>query len=154
MGKDWVFWAMVGAFILHALEEQFAAGGFLKNYNDYLKKIGRAPKSFQWLYSVMLLYALPGTIIAALIGSRILILSLGVMFGLFINAVAHFVLIIMSRKYSSGTLTGTFIIIPLTIYSYYIFMSGGQLSITGALWSFLVGGLFNIPTIPYKKLEK
>jgi hypothetical protein len=33
-------------------------------------------------------------------------------------------------------------------------MSTGEFSITAALWSFVVGGLFNIPTIPYKKLKK
>lgn len=154
MGNNWVFWAMVGAFILHSLEELFVAGGFLRNYNQYLKSIGRAPKSLQWLYAVLGLWAFPGVIIAALIGDRFLIFSLGAMFAFSFNAVAHVVLIFLQKKYSSGTVTGILIIIPLTVYSYYLFLSTGQLSISAMIWSFLVGAAFNISTIPYKKLER
>ncbi|MEA3494017.1 MAG: HXXEE domain-containing protein [Candidatus Margulisiibacteriota bacterium] len=152
MGQDWVFWAMVAGFIIHGLEEHFTAGGFLKNYNEFLIKIGRAPKSFQWLYSVMLLWALPGTVIAALIGSKMLIISLGVMWALFVNALAHLGLMVLHRKYSSGTMSGVLIFIPLMLYSYWYFMTTGQFSVADMWWSILVGGIFNIPTIPYKKL--
>jgi hypothetical protein len=153
MGNDWVFWAMVGAFILHSLEELFTAGGFLANYNEYLIGIGRAPKSYTWLYAVLAFWALPGVVVAALIGSKFLIFSLGVMFAFFFNAIAHIILFIVQRKFSSGMLSGVLIIIPLTIYSYYIFMNTGQLSIADAFWSMIVGAAFNIPTLPYKKLR-
>lgn len=153
MGNDWVFWIMLIGWVAHGAEELFAAGGFLRNYNEYLAKIGRAPKSLQWLYSVMFFWATPGVILAVVLGSRVLIYSLGTMLGLFINAIAHLALILLSKKYSSGTLSGVLIIIPLTIYSYWLFISSGQLDLTGALWTILVASIISLPTIPYKKLE-
>ncbi len=92
-------------------------------------------------------------VFTAVFGSRILIYSLGVMLALFINAIAHLGLILLSKKYSSGTISGVLILIPLTIYSYYLFVSSGQIDLVGVFWTIVVASLINLPTIPYKKLE-
>jgi len=144
---NWIFWAFVGAAVIHIVEEYYYPGGF----PDFMKRFnpGFAP-SITGTFAVMinalfLLLCLAGAIIA----TRNLIFSLSVASLLFFNGLTHIMATVLSKRYAPGVISGVLRYLPLSLYAYDLFVSSGQLTLVGGIVSGLLGVLYQIVPVSY-----
>lgn len=147
----WIFWAFVGAAVIHIEEEFLSPGGFLDFMKKFNPKIAlHATKRLSIIVnSLFLLLCITGAIVA----SRSLVFSLSVASLLFINALMHIVGTVKTKRYCPGVISGMFLYIPLALYAYQHFVSAGQLTFFEGIISVLMGVLYQIVPIGYLTLS-
>jgi hypothetical protein len=110
---DWVFIAMVGAAVLHVLEEYVYPGGFA----DWMR---RSNPRFARLITARFAVIINGLflvlcIVGAILARTSLILGLSVAGLLFVNGCMHLGGTMRARRYVPGVASGVVLYIPLAL---------------------------------------
>jgi hypothetical protein len=121
----WIFPAFLAASILHMVEEFFFPGGFIKTMQKMNPRFGR----FATIPAAAVINGLQILLCVAviLIGRGNLAFSLSVAVLLFINGLMHIGAAARLKGYAPGVLTGLVFYLPLSIFSFYYFLSTGDL---------------------------
>ena len=126
-----IFWVIVGAAIIHVIEEYF--GGWLAWTRRFIP--GTTMRQFYVINTIFIVLC----IAAAAIGNDNLIFSLSVPSLIFINALIHIITTIRMKRYSPGVISSFLLYVPLAIYAYYSYANSGQLSMPIAISALLLG---------------
>lgn len=120
-----VFWLVVGAAVVHVLEEYF------KGFIDQMKSF--APESTKQLFiivNVVNALFIILCILAAIINKAIPFFSLSIAGLLFINAEIHIYATVRHKKYAPGLVSAVLLYIPLGFYAYYLYNEAGLLTLS------------------------
>ena len=144
---DWIFLAFLGVAVLHVFEEYFFPGGF----PDFMKRSAPpfAPfitKSFAIFINGLFLVL---CILGAIVGRDALVFSLSIGGLLCFNGLTHLAGSLRARSYAPGMISGILLYIPLGITAYVLFLRSGQVSVTHALLSGLLGMAYQVVPIGY-----
>jgi Protein of unknown function with HXXEE motif len=138
---------LVGAAMLHVFEEYFYPGGF----PDFMK--GSAPAfapfitdGFAILINGLFLVL---CILGAILGSSALVFSLSIASLLVFNGLTHLAGSLRARRYAPGIVTGLLLYLPLGITAYALFLRSGQLSVSQALLSGVLGIAYQLVPVGY-----
>ncbi len=147
---NWIFWAFVGAALIHIVEEFVYPGGFL----DSMK---RANPRFAPAVTVKFAIAINALFVllclaAAIVASGSPVFSLSVASLLFVNTLLHIAGTIRTKRYAPGLISGLLLYTPLSIYAYHIFANSGQLTLLEGLASGLLGVLYYVVPVGYVAL--
>jgi hypothetical protein len=147
MSMGWVFWAFLGASIVHIFEEYKYPGGF----PDYLK---RANPRFATAITTKFAVVINGLqvvlcVAAMAVGDRNLIFSLSVAGLLLLNALMHIGGTIRTKHYVPGVISAGVIYAPLSLLAFYAFGRAGQISGADLAISLLLGGLYQAVPVAY-----
>ena len=135
---DWVFWAMVGAAVVHVAEEYFF--GFI----DFSRDLGwrfTAGMDLAAFIVVNMLFILL-CVAGALVGMDQPFFSLSIAALFLINTVMHLVPMAMVRRYSPGSVSAVFFYVPLSVYAFYVVDEAGKLTALTVIGAFLLGLLW------------
>jgi len=144
---DWVFWAFVGAALIHIAEEYKYPGGFLdsmRNFNPTLAQL--VTVNFAAVINVLFVLL---CVAAAISGSGTPIFGLSVASLLFVNALTHATATVMRKRYAPGVVSGVLLYLPLSVYAYYLFASAGRIDLVEGLISGLLGAAYQSVPIGY-----
>jgi len=135
---DWVFWAMVGAAVVHVGEEYFF--GFIDFSRDmgWRFTAGMDLVAFIVVDALFILLCVAG----ALMGMDQPFFSLSIAALFLINTVMHLVPMAMVRRYSPGSVSALFLYVPLAIYAFYVVDEAGKLTALTVLGAFLLSFLW------------
>jgi len=149
--QDWVFTALVGAALIHILEEYAYPGGFADALKSLLPKSAHlfTPRFHVLVNGVFLLLCLA----SALIGRANLVLSLSGFSLVFVNAILHLRGSIVTKGYYPGMISGALLYIPLAVYAYWTFLASGQLTWLEGVLSGLLGTLYMAALMGYVLLS-
>ena len=144
---DWIFLAFLGAAVLHVFEEYFYPGGF----PGFMKKSSPplAPfitKNFSILINGLFLVLCT---LGAFFRSDALVFSLSIGSLLLFNGLTHLAVSLRARSYAPGMVSGLLLYIPLGITAYILFLRSGQISVSQALVSSLLGITYQVIPIGY-----
>ncbi|MEW6555359.1 MAG: HXXEE domain-containing protein [Actinomycetota bacterium] len=134
----WVFWAMVGAALVHVAEEYFF--GFI----DFTRELGwrflggMDLVAFAIVNALFILLCVAG----ALVGMDQPFFSLSIAALFLINTVMHLVPMAMVRRYSPGAVSAVFLYVPLAVYAFYVVDQAGELSALTVFAAFLLAVLW------------
>lgn len=135
----WLYWAPLGAAILHIVEEFVYPGGFPAWDRRYRPAFRRSiTPRFHAIVNGLLLVACYD--VWALRASRLgpaAWLAVTTLLGA--NGLWHVVASVTSRTYSPGAMTGLLIYVPLTVFGYAYFLTAGRTSVVTALVAALIG---------------
>jgi hypothetical protein len=148
----WIFFSLPVAAALHILEEYIYPGGFAQAFNKLMPRASH-------LFTVKFHVAVNGIfflmcIIAAMIGKANLIVSLSLFGLIFINAILHIREVIIRKGYYPGVVTGLFIYIPITIYTYYYFVSTQHITWSQVMLSFVLGISYMVALMIYVLVQQ
>jgi len=137
---DWVFLALLGAAVIHIVEEYVVPGGFADAFRRLLPRAAHlfSPKFHLVVNGVFLLVCL----LSALIGKANLVLSLSAFGLIFTNAILHIRGAIVQKGYYPGVLSGALIYVPLAVYAFGVHLASGQITWPQAALSFALGALY------------
>jgi hypothetical protein len=143
----WILWAILGAGILHVLEEYAWPGGFIRSMRRLVPPVAAAatPRVAIAINGLMFI----GYVAAALLGARAPAFSLSAAALGFWNAMFHVGGSVRSRGYAPGTATGLLLYVPLAAYAYLAFSQAGLLSAATFVVSFATGLLYHAIPIGY-----
>jgi len=106
----WVFWAIAVAALIHVAEEYW--GGFLGLMQQRVP--GVTLRQFLIINALFVLLC----IIAAVVGTNNLVLSLSVASLILINALIHAGATLLLRRYAAGLISALVLYVPLGIYAF------------------------------------
>ena len=144
---DWIFVALLGAAVIHILEEYVYPGGF----SDALKYLNPkaahliTPRFNVIINGLFLLLCLTG----AVVGTTSLVFSLSVASLVFFNAGLHIRGSIVARRYYPGAISAGLLYVPLAVYAYSLFLFSGQLTWLEAMQAVLLGALYMAVPMSY-----
>jgi hypothetical protein len=149
---NWVFYAFVGAAILHVAEEYAYPGGF----SAFMKRMAPpfAPfitANFAVVMNGLFLWL---CIVAALIGQRVPVFSLSIAGLCGINGLTHMLGAIRAKHYAPGLLTGVLLYLPFAVLAFYLFIRSGQLLVWQGVGSVLLGLAYQVVPISYLGLAR
>jgi hypothetical protein len=149
---DWIFIALLGAAVVHIIEEYVYPGGFAEAFNKLLPRAAHlfTPRFHLAVNGLFLLLCLS----SAFIGKANLVLSLSVFGLIFANAVLHIRGAIVTKRYYPGVISGALIYIPLVVYAYSVFLSSRQLTWLQGGLSFLLGLLYMGALMVYVLIQR
>ncbi len=134
----WVFWAMVGAAVVHVAEEYFF--GFIDFSRDlgWRFTAGMDLVAFIVINVLFILLCVAGAVVG--MDQPFFSLSIAALF--LINTVMHLVPMAMVRRYSPGSVSAVFLYVPLAIYAFYVVDEAGKLTALTVIGAFLLGLLW------------
>ncbi|MCX6001588.1 MAG: HXXEE domain-containing protein [Chloroflexi bacterium] len=143
----WLFIGFLIASVLHMVEEYFFPGGFMA----VMKRIN---PSFAPFVNVPVAIVINGLqlllcVIVIFIGAGNLAFSLSAAALLFINGLMHLGGAVKLKGYAPGVITGSFIYIPLSVYSFYYFAASGQLHAGDAAIAGMLGVVYQLVPLAY-----
>jgi len=149
---DWVFPGVLGAGIIHILEEYVYPGGFADALRNLLPRAAHlfTPRFHVVVNGLLLLLCLG----SALIGKDNFIFSLSVFGLVFANAVLHIRGAILTKRYYPGVISSILIYIPLAIYAYARFLVSEEITWLEGAFSFLLGTLYMVALMCYVLLSR
>ena len=144
---DWIFQAFVGAAVLHIFEEYFYPGAF----PDFMKRTLPAFAPFITTNFAIVVNGLflALCILGAMVRMDAPIFGLSIAGLLTFNGLTHLMGSLRARSYAPGLISGLLLHIPLGITAYALFLNSGQLSITQALLSALLGVAYQVVPVGY-----
>ena len=133
---DWIFRALVGAAVIHVLEEYAWPGGFL----DWMRSMN--PRFAPWI-TARFAVIINGLFLVLFVVGAIMarpspVLGLSVAGLLFVNGCMHLGGTVRARRYVPGVASGVLLYIPLALYAFSLSISSGLVSPREAI---LAGGL-------------
>ncbi len=143
----WIFSVLLGAAVLHVLEEYVYPGGFA----DWMKRLSPRFAPFITTRFAVIINGLFLVLcaIGAMAASNSLVLSLSVASLLFIYGCIHLGGTIRARRYAPGVISGVLLYIPLSLYAFSSFVAAGRLSPPEGALSALLGALYSAVPIGY-----
>ena len=142
VNMSFIYWTPLVAAVLHIIEEFVFPGGFREWYSSYKPHIKKSiSKRFLFLINAGLLVLCYD--IAALRENNIsIVLWLAVMALLAANGLWHLRVVLKTKIYSPGVVTGTVIYIPLAIFGYIYFLQTGLTNTWIAIAAFIIGSSY------------
>ena len=141
-GLGWIFWAFLGASLVHVLEEYLK--GWVKSVRHYL--LGVTVAQFAAVNALLLV----GCLAAALVNTGNLIFSLSMGALILVNALIHVGVSLWRRRYTPGLLSSVLLYLPLSVYSFHRFLVSGRLKLGDAFLAFLLGLLWMSLPLAYQ----
>ncbi|MDR3575449.1 MAG: HXXEE domain-containing protein [Anaerolineaceae bacterium] len=143
----WIFSAFLLVSIIHMGEEYFYPGGFM----DMMKRLN--PK-FAPLVTTPMAIIVNGLqlllcVAAIVVDKNIPLFSMSIAGLLFINGLVHLMACVRVKGYAPGVVSGALLYVPLSVYAYYLFISSGELSLTGVIVTGVLGLLYQAVPIGY-----
>jgi Protein of unknown function with HXXEE motif len=144
----WLWWAPLGAAVLHIVEEFFYPGGFAEWDRRYRPVVRVSiTRRFHVIINGALLLAciqigILGTASGADARAIGTALWLAIAALLFSNAVFHVVGSIRTRTRSPGVVTGVVLYVPLAVVGYTYFLRSGYASFPTAVVAAVIGGSY------------
>lgn len=150
---DWVYWAIIGAALLHVAEEYYIPGGFM----DFMKRFN--PRFAAHITTPFAIVFNGLFILLCILGAALREISpafsLSVAGLLGFNALMHMGAAIRTRGYAPGLVSSLLLYLPLCITSYTISIGSGTVTPTQALGSFFLGGIYNaLPIVSLALLSR
>jgi uncharacterized protein with HXXEE motif len=156
----WLWWAPLGAAVLHIGEEFVYPGGFASWDREYRSSIQTSiTPGLHFVVNALLLAACLSVGISGMPGGALVVagirfrspipVSLSVVGWLamaallFSNAVFHVVGTYRTKRASPGVRTAVLLHVPVTVFGYWRFMHTGQVSFLGASVAALIGGSYH-----------
>ncbi len=144
---NWIFSVLVGAAVLHVLEEYGYPGGF----TDWMR---RSSPHFARYITTRFAVIINGLflvlcILGAVVAGKQLVFSLSVASLLFVNGCIHLAGTIRAKGYAPGLVSGVLLYIPLSLYTLTSFVSSGRVSLAESAISGLFGVMYNAVPIGY-----
>jgi hypothetical protein len=146
MNMDWIFWAFLGASLLHMLEEYKYPGGF----PDYMKRTSLrfAPAITTQFAIIINGLQIILCIAAIIVGDRNLLFSLSVAGLLLTNALMHIGGTIRFGRYVPGVLSSVGLYLPLSLFAYVTFAGAERISTADIVASSVLGFAYQaVPVI-------
>jgi hypothetical protein len=131
----WIFWAIVGAVLIHIAEEHFT--GFV----EYMASWAQFPFTRRLFVVVNTLFVL-SAVAAAVVGTRFLVFSLSIPALIFYNAVGHIVTSLRKKGYTPGLFSSILLFVPFAFLAYMWTFSANVLSLRDASLSLLLGAVW------------
>lgn len=144
---DWIFGAFLVVSMIHMGEEYFYPGGFMrvmKRFNPKFAPLVTVPMAVI-INGLQLLLC----VVAIAVGTNVLAFSMSVAALLFINGLMHIIGCVRVKGYAPGVITGVLLYMPLSVYAYYLFASSGQLTLNEAIFTGVLGLLYQAVSISY-----
>jgi len=157
----WLWWAPLGAAVLHIGEEFVYPGGFASWDREYRPSIRSSiTAGLHWIVNALLLAACVSVGVSGMPGGAIVVggvrfrsavpaslsvigwLVLGAL--LFSNAIFHVVGSYRTAKISPGVRTGLLLYIPLAVFGYWHFLHANRVSGAAAGVAALLGGSYHL----------
>jgi Protein of unknown function with HXXEE motif len=146
----WLWWAPLGAAILHIGEEFVYPGGFAAWDRSYRPAIRKSitPRLHVIINSALLLLCLQVALLSRTgdvearrigVGAWLAVAAL-----LFSNAVFHGAGTLRTRTYSPGLVTAGVLYVPMAVFGYWHFLRNGQVSLLTAVLVATVGGSYHL----------
>jgi hypothetical protein len=149
---DWIFWAFLGASVLHVTEEYGYPGGFLAGLREASPAFAPAATArFAFVINALFLAL---CVVAALVGARCLWLGLSIAALMLWNTLLHLGTSLKLRRYMPGTVTAVALYIPLGLFAYERFLASGRLDPTALAVSIALGLAWNLVPIGYLALAR
>jgi hypothetical protein len=148
---NWIFSAFLTASVLHMGEEYFFPGGFMdvmRRFNPRFAPFVTTPMAVV-VNGLQLLLC----VLAIVVGSEALVFSMSLAGLLFINSLMHIGASIRAKGYAPGAVTSVLLYLPLSTYAYRAFIRSGQLTLNEALFTGLLGALYQAVPISYFALS-
>ncbi len=134
---NWIFLFLPIAGILHIIEEYVIPGGFAQAFNNLLPRASHLfTKRFHIIVNTIFIII---CVIAAIIGTKNLILSLSGFGLIFMNGLLHIRGAILQKGYYPGLITSVLIYFPVTIFAFMKYIQSSQITWSESLISFLLG---------------
>jgi len=157
----WLWWAPLGAAVLHIGEEFVYPGGFASWNREYRSSIRSSiTTGLHMFVNALLLVACVSVGISGMPGAGMVVggvrlrsavpASLSVpgwlapVALLFSNAVFHLVGTYQTKRLSPGVRTGLLLYVPLALVGYWHFIRAGQVSVIAAAVSASLGGSYHL----------
>jgi hypothetical protein len=133
----WTFVAFLLASIVHMGEEYFYPGGFM----SLMKRLNPGFASFVTTRMAVLINGLQLLLCVAaiVVGRKALAFSTSPAALLFINGLIHLGACFRIRGYAPGVISGILLYLPLSVYTYCVFVGSGQLTVSATIISCLLG---------------
>jgi hypothetical protein len=131
---EWIFWAIVGAAVIHVAEE------YLGNWVGWVQRFAPRVTLAQFVVVNAAFVAL--CIAGAVVGVSNLVFSLSVASLIFVNALIHLAPTINMRRYSPGAASALVLYVPLAVYAYYLAARSGRLTLVDGVRATLLGMLW------------
>jgi hypothetical protein len=143
----WILYACLAASVLHMVEEYFYPGGF----PAFMKS--QSPRFAPWINTPFALIVnglqLLLCLVAIALGWSRPLLGLSIAGLLLLNGLTHIGGCIRARRYAPGMVTGILLYLPLSVYTFAIFSSTGQLSPSTTAAALLLGAAYQAVPIVY-----
>ncbi len=140
---EWVYWAIVGAAVIHVAEEY--RGGFLV----WFPKFSGLHITMRQFVIVNALFVLL-CVTAALLADTAIVFSLSVAALIFINACIHIIGAIRFRRYAPGLVSAALLYVPLALYAYDLAITSERLTPLGGVGALFLGAVWHgVPLLPY-----
>lgn len=148
---NWIFWALVGAAVIHVVEEFGYPGGFLETMR-------RFSPHFAPLVTARLAVVVNGLFLllcaaGAIAGDRSPFLGLSIASLLFFNTLMHIGGSIRAKGYAPGLVSGLLLYLPLSSYAIYLLITSGKLTLTESIAAGLLGVLYQAVPLGYLALS-
>jgi hypothetical protein len=143
----WIFPAFLAASILHMVEEFFFPGGFMnimRKMNPRFARFVTVPAAIV-INGLQLLLC----VLAIIVGRGNLAFSLSAAVLLFINGFIHIGAAIRLKGYAPGVISGVLLYLPLSVFSFYYFISTGALELPGMAIAIGLGIIFQAVPMGY-----
>jgi len=142
---EWIFWAILGAALIHVGEE------YLGGWVDWVQSFAPVTVTqFVIVNAAFVLLCIAGSIV----GARSLLFSLSVASLIFINALLHLVMTVITKRYSPGVVSAALLYIPLALLAYYLSANSGQLTLFEGVGSGLLGLLWMALPVGFQLLRR
>ena len=144
---EWIFGAFLVVSMLHMGEEYFYPGGFM----DVMKRLNPrfAPAVTVPMAVVINGLQLVLCIVAVVVGKGAPVFNMSVAGLLLINGIVHVMACLRVRGYAPGVVSGVLLYIPLAAYGYVLFIGSGRLTMNQAIFTGVLGLLYQAVPIGY-----
>lgn len=148
----WIFSAFMVVSIIHMVEEYVYPGGFM----DVMRRLnpGFAPAVTVPMALVINGLQLLLCVLAILVGTGAPIFSMSVAGLLLINGLIYVGASFRVRGYAPGVISGVLLYIPLAVYGYVQFIQSGRLTPNQAIFTAVLGLLYQAVPITYLVLSR
>jgi hypothetical protein len=143
----WIFSAFFVASLVHMGEEYFYPGGFM----DFMKRMNPAFAAHVTVPMAIIVNGLQLVlcIVVMIIEEKALTFSMSVAGLLFLNGLIHVGGCTRNKGYAPGVISAVLLYLPLSVFSYYHYITAGQLSWNGVIVSGVLAILFQLVPIAY-----
>jgi hypothetical protein len=140
--SQWVFWALVGAALVHVIEEYL--GDWVISVQEYIP--GVTLRQFAAVNAAFVTLC----VAAASVGANCVVFALSVASLVLINAIIHIGATVVCRRYSPGVVSAVLPYIPLGLYAFYAATGSGQMSLAVGVGAMVLGVLWMAVPLGYQ----
>lgn len=147
---NWIYWAFLGAAILHILEEYVFPGGFMTFMQQAVPRFAsQITVHFSLLINGLFLAL---CLLAVILGPDQPVFGLSVAWLLFFNGVIHILTSWRWRAYTPGLVSSLLLYLPLAIVGLALITTQGTIDFGGMVAAVLLGIFYQLVPVGYLAL--